>query len=67
MDRLVEILADMLRSALAWEEERGVSELKNSQTLPKNGLTNAHQVSKVKRNATAGKLEKCEYEHDKLE
>ena len=67
MDRLVEILADMLRSALAWEEERGVPELKNSQTLPKNGLTNAHQVSKVKRNATASKLEKCEYEDDKLE
>ena len=67
MDELVSILADMLRSALAWEEEHGVPELKNSQTLPKNALTNAHQVSKVKRNTTASKLEKCKYEDDKLE
>ena len=66
MDRLVEILAEMLRSALAWEEEHGVPELKKSQTLPENGLTNAHQVSKVKRNTTASKLEKCKCEDDKL-
>ncbi len=60
------ILADMLRSALAWEEEHGIPELKGNKTLRENGLTNAHQVTKVKRNTSAGKLEKCEYEDDNL-
>lgn len=35
MDRLALILADMLRSALAWEQEHGQS----SQSMTNNGLT----------------------------
>lgn len=35
MDRLAVILADMLRSALAWEQEHG----QPSQSMTKNGLT----------------------------
>ena len=43
------IIADMLESALAWEEEHGVPEHNGSKTLPKNTLTNRPKVSKVER------------------
>ena len=46
------IIADMLQSALAWEEEHGVPGQNGSKTLPKNTLTNHHKVSKVERSET---------------
>ena len=47
MDKLVLIIADMLKSALAWEEEHGVPELKASKTLPNKTLTNSRHISKI--------------------
>ena len=47
MDRLAYIIADMLKSALAWEEEHGVPELKASKTLPNLTLTNSRHISKI--------------------
>ena len=38
MDRLVEIFADMVRSALAWEQEHGVQQNGNK-TEPSKALT----------------------------
>jgi len=39
MDRLVEILADMLRSALAWEQVHGMPERDNRKIEPQKPLT----------------------------
>ena len=39
MDRLVEILADMLRSALAWEQVHGMPERDNRKIEPRKPLT----------------------------
>jgi hypothetical protein len=47
MDKLVLIIADMLKSALAWEEEHGVPELKASNPLPDKTLTNSRHISKI--------------------
>ena len=53
MDKLVLIIADMLESALAWEEEHGVPGQNGSKTLPQNTLTNHPKVSKVERSEIA--------------
>jgi hypothetical protein len=47
MDKLVLIIADMLKSALAWEEEHGVPELKANKTLLNKTLTNSRHISKI--------------------
>ena len=47
MDKLVLIIADMLKSALAWEEEHGIPELKASNPLPNRTLTNIRHISKI--------------------
>jgi hypothetical protein len=47
MDKLVLIIADMLKSALAWEEEHGIPELKASNPLPNRTLTNIRNISKI--------------------
>jgi hypothetical protein len=47
MDKLVLIIADMLKSALAWEEEHGVPEPKTSNPLPNKTLTNSRHISKI--------------------
>jgi hypothetical protein len=62
MDKLVLIIADMLQSALAWEEEHGVPEQKSSKTLPKNTLTNHPKVSKVERSETINEDKSDEHE-----
>ena len=47
MDKLVLVIADMLKSALAWEEEHGIPEPKASKTLPNKTLTNSRHISKI--------------------
>jgi hypothetical protein len=47
MNRLAYIIADMLKSALAWEEEHSVPELKASKTLHIKNLTNSRHISKI--------------------
>jgi hypothetical protein len=47
MDRLAYIITDMLKSALAWEEEHGVPELKANKTLLNKTLTNSRHISKI--------------------
>ena len=42
MDRLVAILAEMLHSALAWEQEHGVPQQHSPKTEPSKPLTNIH-------------------------
>ena len=48
------IIADMLESALAWEEEHGVPQQNGSNILPQNTLTNHPKASKVERSEIAG-------------
>jgi hypothetical protein len=47
MDRLAYIIADMLKSALAWEEVHGIPEPKARKTLPNKNLTNSRRISKI--------------------
>ena len=47
MDRLAYIIADMLKSALAWEEEHVIPEPKASNPLPNKTLTNSRRISKI--------------------
>ena len=56
------IIADMLQSALAWEEEHGVPGQNGSKTLSKNTLTNHPQVSKVERSETINEDKSNEHE-----
>ena len=47
MDKLVLIIADMLKSSLAWEEEHGIHELKDSNPLHNKTLTNSRPICKI--------------------
>jgi hypothetical protein len=46
MDKLVLIIADMLKSALVWEEEHGIPEPARK-TLHNKNLTNSRRISKI--------------------
>ena len=47
MDRLAYIIADMLKSALAWEEEHGIPKPKANKILPNKTLKNSRHISKI--------------------
>jgi hypothetical protein len=54
VDRLAEILVDMLRSSLAWEKERGVTQ-QNDKFAPANALTGIREAYKLSHIKDAGK------------
>jgi len=64
MDRLAYIIADMLKSALAWEEEHGIPEPKTGKTSPNKTLTNNRQAYNVERTIIPTKTETNEDEED---
>ncbi len=63
MDNLVAILASMLRSALAWEQEHGVKQY-SAKIEPIKPLTNIPRVAKVERNEMMAKGDGDEHQDD---
>ena len=61
MDRLVEIFADMLRSALTWEQEHGVQQNRNK-TEPSKSLTSVRPAYTVEIHKNADKGENNDHQ-----
>ena len=61
MDRLVEIFADMIRSALAWEQEHGVQQNGNK-TEPPKALTSVRPAYTVEIHKNADKGENNDHQ-----
>jgi hypothetical protein len=64
MDELAVILADMIRSALAWEAEHGVPPHDNPKTDPSKALTSIPLSSTVNIHENKVKGDSDEYQND---
>jgi hypothetical protein len=60
MDRLAVILAEMIRSALAWEQQQGLPRYDSHKTKPLKTLTINGIIDALKANENAGKGEENE-------
>lgn len=63
MDRLVKILADMVRSALAWEQEHGIQQ-NSAKINPVEPLTNIDGTYTVNIHEKTNKEAGYEYKHN---